>query len=211
MSDTALRRLADALLAISAVVLLATIVFAAIELARGGVKGNPADYWSGFIFLVDGMVFSAVGTLIAHQQPRNRIGWLLIAVGTSWALALSMSIYADYGITVAPGSLPAPALVNALTQWMWVPAVGLMATFVVLLFPAGAAASWSGAGTGCSLPGPDRTGPGGTPATLPRRSAAIARPDRTDRPRATGAHRSTALGALRLRPAESYGRTRRAR
>ena len=35
------------------------------------------------------------------------------------------------------GSLPSPALVGVLTTWLWAPAIGLMGTFLILLFPDG--------------------------------------------------------------------------
>ena len=30
-------------------------------------------------------LFPLVGSLIVQSQPRNRIGWVLIAIGVSWA------------------------------------------------------------------------------------------------------------------------------
>jgi signal transduction histidine kinase len=135
--ELSLRRLADGLFVLCAALTLGTVAFSVIELARDEVKLAPVDFSTGFIFLADGLVFAAVGTLIAHRQPRNTMGWLLLVVGTFWAVGLTLGIYADYGINVNPGAVPAPALVNALGVWMWVPAVGIMGTFVLLLYPDG--------------------------------------------------------------------------
>ena len=137
MSDKALRRLAVSLFGLCAILTVATLAFTIVEFARGEVKIGTVDFLSGFIFLADGLVFAAVGTVIAQQQPRNTIGWLLLPVGVLWSLGLTLGIYADYGVNVAPGSVPAPALANALVDWTWVPAVGIMATFVPLLYPNG--------------------------------------------------------------------------
>jgi hypothetical protein len=45
--------------------------------------------------------------------------------------------YSNYGLA-NPGSVPFPVTINALLYaWLWVPAVGLLGTFLVLLFPDG--------------------------------------------------------------------------
>ncbi len=48
-----------------------------------------------------------------------------------------MTGYPTYALVTNPGGLPWPDLVLALTSWSWVPAVGLMGTFLILLFPGG--------------------------------------------------------------------------
>ena len=137
IQDRTLRRSAGGLFAVCATLTLGTVAFGAVAVARHVAPGKSVDFFSGFIFLIDGLVFAAVGTLIVRRQPRNTIGWLLLAVGALWAVGLTLSVYADYGVNVQPGSVPAPALANALVVWTWVPAVGMMAIFIVLLFPDG--------------------------------------------------------------------------
>ena len=44
--------------------------------------------------------------------------------------------YSLYGLAV-PGSVPFPVEIFALTAWMWVPAVGLLGIYLILLFPDG--------------------------------------------------------------------------
>jgi hypothetical protein len=45
--------------------------------------------------------------------------------------------YSAYGLA-RPGSLPFPVTINALLYaWLWVPTVGLLGTFLILLFPDG--------------------------------------------------------------------------
>jgi hypothetical protein len=45
--------------------------------------------------------------------------------------------YSAYGLAV-PGSVPYPVTIYALLYaWMWVPAVGLLGTYMILLFPDG--------------------------------------------------------------------------
>jgi hypothetical protein len=81
--------------------------------------------------------FSVMGCLIASRQPRNAIGWILIAIGFLWALDSALEGYALYGLVTNPGSLPAARWANAFDEWLWVVSVGLMGTFLFQLFPDG--------------------------------------------------------------------------
>jgi hypothetical protein len=83
------------------------------------------------------MSFPVVGALIASRQSRNSIGWVMLAVGLVAALDGILIFYADYALIHNPGSLPRPDLALALSAPMWVPLIGLMGTFVILLFPDG--------------------------------------------------------------------------
>src|ERR671927_1251653 len=48
------------------------------------------------------------------------------------------SDYGTYGLLGArPGSVPFPAAIGSLGEWMWAPALGLLGTYVFLLFPDG--------------------------------------------------------------------------
>jgi hypothetical protein len=47
-----------------------------------------------------------------------------------------MDYYSIYGVA-RPGSIPFPLGVAGINDWLWVPAVGLLGTYVFLLFPNG--------------------------------------------------------------------------
>jgi hypothetical protein len=83
------------------------------------------------------LAFPICGVLIARRRPRNPIGWIMLAIGASWGLWGLLFAYSAYGAFTNPGAVPAPELALALGYWLWVPAVGLMGTFLVLLFPGG--------------------------------------------------------------------------
>ena len=87
---------------------------------------------AGSLFLV----FPLVGALIAARRPRNPVGWILLADGLLFALSGVFDYYRFYGVAV-PGSLPFPVVVAAISGFLWVPAVGLLGTYVFLLFPNG--------------------------------------------------------------------------
>ena len=82
------------------------------------------------------LAFPIVGALIASRRPGNPIGWILLADGLLWTLLGLLDYYSVYGLA-RPGSVPYPAAAAGLGQWLWVPTVGLLAIYLVLLFPDG--------------------------------------------------------------------------
>src|SRR3712207_4403075 len=48
----------------------------------------------------------------------------------------SSDLYGYYG-AATPGSVPFPVVAAGISDWIWVPAVGLLGTYVLLLFPDG--------------------------------------------------------------------------
>src|ERR671910_3452863 len=86
----------------------------------------------GVIFLI----FPLVGALIASRRPRNAIGWILLAEGLLWMFLGMTDYYGPYGVA-RPGTVPFPVGVAGVNNFLWVPTVGLLGTFVFLLFPDG--------------------------------------------------------------------------
>ena len=82
------------------------------------------------------LAFPIVGALIASGRPRNPIGWILLADGLLWMLVSVTDFYGVYGLAL-PGSVPFPLVMAGLNNWLWVPAVGLFGTYLLLLFPDG--------------------------------------------------------------------------
>ena len=89
------------------------------------------------IFVVPFLAFPLVGALIASRRPKNPIGWMCLGAGIFWMLATMTGPYAVYGIVARPGSVPFPAAIGSLTEWLWTPALGLLGTYLILLFPDG--------------------------------------------------------------------------
>jgi hypothetical protein len=100
-------------------------------------SGWDADLTTGGL-LASGLflVFPLVGALIASRRPANPIGWLCLADGFLWMTTNMLDYYSVYGMA-KPGSLPFPLVAAAINNWLWVPSVGLLATYVFLLFPNG--------------------------------------------------------------------------
>jgi hypothetical protein len=90
------------------------------------------DLLTGVPFLA----FPIVGALIASRRPHNPIGWICLTVGFLFLLLGVTDLYSVYGVA-RPGSVPFPVAIASLGNWLWVPAVGLFATYLFLLFPDG--------------------------------------------------------------------------
>jgi two-component system, NarL family, sensor kinase len=84
------------------------------------------------------IIYTLLGVLVISRRPRNSIGWLFLATGTSYALSAMAA-----GLKVYGSALPAtlsPALLDTalwLDNYIWLPAQILPTTFVFLLFPDG--------------------------------------------------------------------------
>jgi hypothetical protein len=98
----------------------------------GHALGTIGEALVGTLYLI----FPLVGGLVATRRPGNAIGWILLAEGLLPILSDTTGNYANYGLA-RPGSVPFPVGVAALTSWLWVPVVGLLGTYVFLLFPDG--------------------------------------------------------------------------
>jgi hypothetical protein len=131
--------LAWSLAALSMVMFLASVAF--FVLARAGQAEAPSSLVTSrsiidLLVSVPFLAFPVVGALIASRRPHNPIGWICLAVGFSWMLLGLFDFYSVYGFA-KPGSVPFPVVIYALVEWLWLPTVGLLAIYLVLLFPDG--------------------------------------------------------------------------
>jgi hypothetical protein len=97
---------------------------------------QPSSDWGtasalgGLVIFLPFLAFPLVGALIASRRPHNPIGWICLAAGLFWMLIV-------LGDSVPSGFGPYPVTIGALTQWTWVPPVGLLGIYLILLFPDG--------------------------------------------------------------------------
>jgi hypothetical protein len=81
--------------------------------------------------------FPLGGAVIATHRPGNPLGWIFLVIGVSTGLVVFGYEYASYGFRTAPGTAPGGGLAIWVSQWAWAPGLGLLLTFVPLLFPDG--------------------------------------------------------------------------
>jgi len=103
-------------------------------LVRSSQEGpSTSGALSELLIFLTFLAFPIVGALIASRHPRNPVGWICLVIGLFWTLIfLGESIP---GSGPYPG--PYPVTMYALTQGIWIPPVGLLGIYLILLFPDG--------------------------------------------------------------------------
>jgi signal transduction histidine kinase len=115
----------------------ASAVFAIVSLAlmRDAEGGFTVE---GVFDVLTTVSFGLAGAALAWARPRNPIGWLLLVVGLCEGLA-------DVGSSLAVHSSIGPGAVQTgaawLASWVWFPALSLLPTAVLALYPSGHAGS----------------------------------------------------------------------
>lgn len=140
LAHQALRILTVVAFAVAVLALAATIVMQVL-IARDPA-GIPNEDYEGplsvLVFETAFFAFALVGFLLARRRTGHAIGWLLLGVGLCWGFrGFFFDGYLVWTSMVRPGSLPGADVVAALTFPLWSPAVGLMGTLLILLFPDG--------------------------------------------------------------------------
>ncbi len=138
VSDVILRRGAWALWWFAAAMIVVNVPLTLVaEPAAPQSWGGGGGVVTDIAFAVVVLSFPLTGLLILRRQPRNTIGWILQGIGFVWGIGAVADSYAGYGLVHNPGSLPGPDVAAALQEGVWAPAIGLMGTFLVLLYPDG--------------------------------------------------------------------------
>ena len=134
VTDATLRRLAWLAFGWCCACYLLIFVTALVGVTTHTTGAGEVD-WGSVLLGVMSLAFPVTGILVARELPRNAVGWVMIAVGL--VVSAPLSVYADYGLVYHPGSLPAADVAAALTAANWAPALGLVGTYLILLFPDG--------------------------------------------------------------------------
>lgn len=128
-------------IAVGLSVLCAALVAVAIVFwVLGAPQSRPPGWGTAgieVIILLMAVAFAAVGAVIALRQPENRIGWVCLGVGISLLVGYSTDPYGSYGRATGSPPLPGAKFFTWLQNWIWIPAVGTVGTFLLLLFPDG--------------------------------------------------------------------------
>jgi hypothetical protein len=128
MSTRATSWLAWTLAGLSVAMFLASaVLYVLVPSSQEGPSTSGA--LSELLIFVTFLAFPIVGALIASRHPKNPVGWICLAIGLFWML-----IFLGDSI---PGSGPYPVTIDALTQAIWIPPVGLLGIYLILLFPDG--------------------------------------------------------------------------
>jgi signal transduction histidine kinase len=117
-------------------VVLALALVQAIAAMWIGLVGDPrTDPVENAIFMAIFCLMGVVGALAVARQPRNAVGWILLATTLASATAFFADQYGRYSNTVAP--LPGARWAWWVADWVWIWVLSLPVTFLLLLFPDG--------------------------------------------------------------------------
>lgn len=131
LSDDALRRWSRVI----PVLLLLTAVVS-IGLPAGDQQSDSEGVGQiGFVVII--LVFPLTGAVILRSQPRNRVGWLLEAIGVVWLVGAATDAYVTIDLLLGSVSLPGSAVAAAVNGLIWAPGLGLTGTYLFLIYPDG--------------------------------------------------------------------------
>ena len=125
------RGLARTCAAVSIVFAIASLGFALHRATITGDFRSVISHQTLTPFLTT--AFAVIGVLAVSRHPRNPIGWIFVAVGALYALLGLMAVLISYG----PTSSAAYSWASWFGSWLWIPAIFLPTTFVMLIFPDG--------------------------------------------------------------------------
>jgi signal transduction histidine kinase len=110
------------------------LFLAADVVLRANLRHN--EVFLEVAFTAFAVASATAGAVIVVRQPRNVIGWLLLAVPLWAAFAFMAGDYATYALATAPGSLPFGRAAAWIDRWAIAPAACLP-ILLFLLFPDG--------------------------------------------------------------------------
>ena len=132
-AGSAFRWLAVGLFGLTLVFLAASAAF--LWLANDAM-GAAQNMFGDVSYLTMILAFSIAGLVIARRQPRNAIGWIMLAIGLAGTEPLL-----PYGQYALARGLPFGIYAIALDQASWVPVIGMAGPILIFLFPNGRPAS----------------------------------------------------------------------
>jgi ABC-type Co2+ transport system permease subunit len=115
--------------------LLALVAVLALEIVSDLVSWSSTDVADSVTFVTFVVAFTAVGVVVARREPRNPMGWLLIALAMAIEAVNLGSDYAYLDYIVHHGTLPL-GHVAALLSASWI-FLFLLLPLIILLFPDG--------------------------------------------------------------------------
>jgi hypothetical protein len=115
--------------------LLLTVADIPIELVSPAASPSGSDAWSNVTWFVFGLSFIGVGVVVARREPRNRIGWLLLAAALTLLLSSDGASYAYIDYRLHHGAWPLGGVALLLAAGFFY--TFLLVPVIILLFPEG--------------------------------------------------------------------------
>jgi hypothetical protein len=127
-------RLAWSLGGLSVTMFFAGVAFTILSLLAG--TDRPTGTVGELVIFAPFLSFPIVGALIASRRPGNPIGWICLIAGLFWMWIVLGEQHKAYELATT-GTVTSSVTLDALFFWFWVPPVGLLGIYMILLFPDG--------------------------------------------------------------------------
>ena len=111
-------------------------LFVLVRVAESSGDRISVDYVSKLLVYVPFLAFPIVGALVASRRPGNAIGWICLVSGLFW-MQFALGDASNAYERATTGKIASSVKLDALTQGLWVPPVGLLGIYMILLFPDG--------------------------------------------------------------------------
>jgi hypothetical protein len=115
MTERTVRRLAWSAFALYVLIFIQAAVFDLLTRSR---PGHPSGGGGDVLFSMITASFPIAAILILSRQPKNRIGWILMAIALGWAIGPEA-----YGEFALSRGLPGGAVAIALAAPTWAPPI----------------------------------------------------------------------------------------
>src|SRR5215204_7109491 len=112
------------------------VLFVLVQVAQSPGDQATATPLSGLLAFVPFLAFPIVGALVASKRPGNAIGWICLISGLFW-MSFALGAAFDARELATTGTVTSSVKLDALLQGIWVPPVGLLGIYMILLFPDG--------------------------------------------------------------------------
>jgi hypothetical protein len=107
-------------------------------MVRNWTVSIPGNFGVRGFQMVLALVILAVSSVVIWRQPRNAVGWILITGGGMLSALQGLIIeYAAHVLLAGADHLLGGAVAAWITNWIWVPLVGMLMIYMPLLFPDG--------------------------------------------------------------------------
>ena len=107
-----------------------------VQVAQSPGDRSTVGSIGNLLVYVPFLAFPIVGALVASRRPGNAIGWICLVSGLFW-MQFALGDASNAYELATTGTVTSSVKLDALTQGLWVPPVGLLGIYMILLFPDG--------------------------------------------------------------------------
>jgi signal transduction histidine kinase len=114
------------------VAIFATVLTIVAYATRGFTRYDTTTFIWWIVAI--SVLFTAIGGILSSRRRDHPIGWILSTIGLFQAFG---AISGSWTVLATVHSLPGGDLTDWWGLWNWIPSIGLLVTFLLLLFPTG--------------------------------------------------------------------------